>query len=73
MRIFRQEQLHELEQWLSQAAKRPIQLAHRNPARRPLQDLADAEYWELEQQVRWLYAVDAHAFGYPKANSLPMS
>ena len=73
VRIFRQEQLRELEQWLSQAAKRPIQLAHWNPARRPLQELAEAEYWELEQQVRWLYAVDAHAFGYPKANSLPMS
>ena len=73
VRIFRQEQLQELEHWLSQHAKRPIQLAHRNPARRPLPDLAEADYWELEQQARWLYAIDAHAFGYPEANSLPMS
>ena len=63
--IFRQEQLPRLEQWLSQQCSEAIQLPHQNAARRPLPDLPDQEWAALEQQVRWLYAADGHAFGYP--------
>ena len=73
IRIFRQEQLQELELWLSDQCNQPIRLNQHNPARRPLPDLQSPDLQALEQQVRWLYAIDAHAFGYPKANSLPMS
>lgn len=65
LRIFRQEQLPRLEQWLSQQCSEAIQLPHRNTARRPLPDLPDQEWAALEQQVRWLYAADGHALGYP--------
>ena len=63
--IFRQEQLPRLEQWLSQQCSEAIQLPHQNAARRPLPDLPDQEWAALEQQVRWLYAADGHALGYP--------
>ena len=63
--IFRQEQLPRLEQWLSQQCAEAIQLPHQNAARRPLPDLPDQEWAALEQQVRWLYAADGHALGYP--------
>ena len=53
LRIFRQEQLPKLEQWLSQQCSKR-QLPHRNTARRPLPDLPDQEWAALEQQVRWL-------------------
>ena len=63
--IFRQEQLPRLEQWLSQQCSEAIQLPHQNAARRPLPDLPDQEWAALEQQVRWLYAADGQALGYP--------
>ena len=69
IRIFRQEQLHELEQWLSAQCNQKIRLNQHNPARRPLPDLQASDLQALEQQVRWLYAMDAHAFGYTKPNS----
>jgi len=69
IRIFRQEQVHELEQWLSNQCDQPIRLNQHNPARRPLPDLQASDLQALEQQVRWLYAMDAHAFGYTKPNS----
>ena len=65
IRIFRQEHVHELEQWLSDQCDQPIRLNKHNPARRPLPDLQASDLQALEQQVRWLYAMDAHAFGYP--------
>ena len=65
IRIFRQEQLQELELWLSDQCNQPIRLNQHNPARRPLPDLQVPDLQALEQQVRWLYAMDAHAFGYP--------
>ena len=64
IRIFRQEQLRELERWLSDQCNQPIRLNQHNPARRPLPDLQASDPQALEQQVRWLYASDAHAFGY---------
>ena len=64
VKLFRQENLAELEMWLSQHCGQPIQLPHHNPARRPLPELSEAEWAELEQQVRWLYAADGQAFGY---------
>jgi hypothetical protein len=73
IRIFRQEQLHELEQWLSDQCNQPIRLNQHNPARRPLPDLQAPDLQALEQQVRWLYAMDAHAFGYSTPNSSPLS
>ena len=64
VRVFRQDNLAELEQWLSQHCGELIRLPHHNSARRPLPDLTQAEWAELEQQVRWLYAADGQAFGY---------
>ena len=64
VRVFHQENLAELEQWLSQYCGHPIQLPHHNPARRARPELTEAEWTELEQQVRWLYAADSQAFGY---------
>ena len=69
VRIFHQEKLNALEQWLSQQLGTPIQLPHHNPGRRALPDLPQQEWLALEQQVRWLYAADGHAFGYRNANS----
>ena len=56
---------HELELWLSDQCNQPIRLNQHNPARRHLPDLQASELQALEQQVRWLYAMDANAFGYP--------
>ena len=64
VKVFQQENLAELEQWLGQQCGQPIQLPHHNPARRPLPELPEAEWAELEQQVRWLYAADGQAFDY---------
>ena len=69
VRIFHQERLNALEQWLSQQIGTPIQLPHHNPGRRALPDPPEQEWLALEQQVRWLYAADGHAFGYRHANS----
>ena len=69
IRIFHQEQLHELEQWLSAQCNQKIRLNQQNPARRPLPDVQASDLQALEQHVRWLYAMDAHAFGYTKPNS----
>ena len=71
IRVFHQEQLNHLEQWLSDQCGQTIQLNQHNPARRPLPDLPDAVLQQLEQQVRWLYAMDQHAFGYAQAQSSP--
>ena len=64
VRVFHQENLTALEQWLSQHCGHPIQLPHHNPARRPRPELTGAEWADLEQQVRWLYAADSQALGY---------
>ena len=64
VRVFHQENLAELEQWLSQYCGHPIQLPHHNPARRARPALTEAEWTELEQQVRWLYAADSQVLGY---------
>ena len=69
VRVFRQENLSPLETWLSQHCGQPIQLARHNQARRPLPQLSPAEWSALEQQVRWLYAADGHAFGYTGSKS----
>ena len=73
VRIFYQEKLNALEQWLSQQIGTPIQLSHHNLGRRALPDLPQREWLDLEQQVRWLYAADAHAFGYRNANATALS
>ena len=62
--VFHQERLGELESWLSSHCTEHVQLPHHNPARRAVPDLPEAELRALEQQVRWLYADDGHAFGY---------
>ena len=64
VRVFHQENLTALEQWLSLHCGHPIQLPHHNPARRPRPELTEAEWADLEQQVRWLYAADSQALGY---------
>ena len=64
VRVFHQENLAELEQWLSHRCDELIRLPHQNSARRPLPDLTEANWAALEQQVRWLYAADGQAFGY---------
>ena len=64
--VFQQEQLEELETWLSSHGSGPVKLPHHNPAQRALPHLPDAELHALEQQVRWLYAADGHAFGYDR-------
>jgi len=69
--VFRQEQLQKLEHWLQQHVDPVIRLGQSNPARRPLPELPEADVQALEQQVRWLYASDAHAFGYPLTCSSP--
>jgi hypothetical protein len=69
--VFRQEQLQKLEHWLQQHVDPVIRLGQGNPARRPLPELPEADFQALEQQVRWLYASDAHAFGYPLTCSSP--
>ena len=35
-----------------------------HPAQGATPELPEAELQALEQQVRWLYAADGHAFGY---------
>ena len=72
VRLFRQENLAELERWLSQHCGQPIQLPHHNAARRPLPAAPAKELRDLERQVRWLYAADGHAFGYRSADSLQL-
>lgn len=62
--IFHQENLSELEKWLSQHCRKPIQLPHHNAAHRPLPQMPASQRAELEQQVRWLYAPDCLAFNY---------
>ena len=69
VRVFHHDNLAALETWLSQHCGQPIQLPRHNPARRPLPQLAPAEWTALEQQVRWLYAADGHAFGYTGSTS----
>ena len=64
VRVFRQENLAELEEWLTQQCGRKITLPHHNAARRPLPKLPEADWEALEQQVRWLYAADGQAFDY---------
>ena len=64
VRVFHQENLAELEQWLSQYCGHPIQLPHHNRARRAGPALTKAEWTELEKQVRWLYATDSQVLGY---------
>ena len=64
VRVFHHENLAKLEQWLSQYCGHPIHLRHHNPARRARPELTEAEWTELEQQVRWLYAADSQALGY---------
>ena len=64
IRVFHQERLGELETWLSIHCAEPLQLLHHNPARRTAPDLPEVELQALEQQIRWLYAADGHAFGY---------
>ena len=73
VRIFYKEKLNALEQWLSQQIGTPIQLTHYNRGRRALPNLPQQEWLDLEQQVRWLYAADAHAFGYSSANETALS
>ena len=62
--VFHQERLGELETWLSAHCSAPVQLPHHNPAQRTAPELPEVELQALEQQVRWLYADDGHAFGY---------
>ena len=62
--VFHQERLGELETWLSRQCSERMQLPHHNTARRAAPELPAAELQALEQQVRWLYAADDHAFGY---------
>ena len=62
--VFHQERLGELETWLSHHCAETVQLPHHNPSRRTAPDLSEAELQVLEQQVRWLYTDDGHAFGY---------
>ena len=62
--VFHQERLAELETWLSRHCSEPMQLPHHNPAQGAAPELPEAELQALEQQVRWLYAADGHAFGY---------
>ncbi|BEV35470.1 hypothetical protein CREGCYN_02820 [Synechococcus sp. M16CYN] len=64
VKVFHQERLEELERWLSEYYGESIRLPHNNPTRQPLPELPNAELQALEQQVRWLYAVDNRAFGY---------
>jgi hypothetical protein len=64
--VFHQERLGDLETWLSRQCSEPVQLPHHNPAKRALPHLPDGELQALEQQVRWLYAADGHAFGYDR-------
>ena len=64
--VFNQERLGELETWLSRQCSEPVRLPHHNPARRAAPELPEAELQALEQQVRWLYAADGHAFGYKR-------
>ena len=69
VQIFHQEKLNALAEWLSQQSGTPINLTRHNPGRRELPTLSKQEWLELEKQVRWLYAADAHAFGYSNTNA----
>ena len=71
IRVFHQEQLNHLEQWLSDQCGQTIRLNQHNPARRPL-DLSEAVL-NSSSKVRWLYAMDQHAFGYAQAQSSPLA
>ena len=62
--VFHQERLGKLETWLSRHWNEPVQLPHLNPAKRAVPDLAEEELQAIEEQMRWLYAADGHAFGY---------
>lgn len=74
VQVFRQDDLASLETWLSAYCGTGIRLPRSNPSRRPLPDLSEESVRSLEQQVRWLYAVDGHAFGYnsPHSHSAPL-
>ena len=66
VRVFHQENLAELERWLSHHCGHQIQLPHHNPARRARPKISQLEWRELEAQVRWLYAADSQVLGYAK-------
>ena len=66
VRVFHQENLAELERWLSHHCGHQIQLPHHNPARRARPKISQLEWRELEAQVRWLYAADSQVLGYTK-------
>ena len=55
--------MQELEPLLSDQCGEVVQLSHHNLARRPLPKQPTEELRELDQQVRWLYTADNHAFG----------
>ena len=67
--VFHQDNLSTLETWLSEHCGRAVKLPQSNPGRRTMPDLSVNTLNSLEQQVRWLYAVDGHAFGYNTPHS----
>ena len=62
--VFHQTNLSRLETWLSELSGRAVKLPQANPGRRAIPELFDKTLNSLEEQVRWLYAMDGHAFGY---------
>lgn len=65
VKIFKQEELNELTLWLTKQKNKTTKLMHHNTAKRQMPTLPKKDLLNLEQQVRWLYANDCHAFGYP--------
>ena len=66
LRIFQQERLADLEQWLNERLGSALPLPHRNvnvPQTR-LPELNPAQWQGLRQRVRELYAEDYASFGY---------
>ena len=64
IRIFHQENLGHLEEWLKSTMGTKVQIRRHNTSKRALPGLSNTDWQTLEQQVRLLYSVDAQAFGY---------
>ena len=67
IKLFRQEQLHDLQAWLCQFTGETLCLPHSNVnlPKQELPDLSDAEWQSLESKVRQIYHDDCQNFGYP--------
>ena len=67
IKLFRQEQLHDLQTWLCEFTGENLCLPHSNVnlPRQELPDLTHVEWQSLESSVRQIYRDDCQNFGYP--------